>query len=83
MLKERVEELSQEGLRAEFLSTNDLLSEEPELVLEQEGGAAFFPDDYQLDVHRTVAFIAEVCSLSLFLSFFLPVPLWFLLSDKL
>ncbi|XP_016541734.1 glycine oxidase isoform X3 [Capsicum annuum] len=59
MLKERVEELSQEGLRAEFLSTNDLLSEEPELVLEQEGGAAFFPDDYQLDVHRTVAFIAE------------------------
>ncbi|KAM3326005.1 glycerol 3-phosphate dehydrogenase isoform X1 [Capsicum chacoense] len=59
MLKKRVEELSQEGLRAEFLSTNDLLSEEPELVLEQEGGAAFFPDDYQLDVHRTVAFIAE------------------------
>ncbi|XP_055812901.1 uncharacterized protein LOC129882561 isoform X2 [Solanum dulcamara] len=61
MLKRRVEELSQEGLRAEFLSTNDLLSEEPELVLEKEGGAAFFPDDYQLDAHRTVAFI-EKCN---------------------
>ncbi|XP_006345712.1 glycine oxidase [Solanum tuberosum] len=59
ILKRRVEELSQEGLRAEFLSSNDLLSEEPELVLEKEGGAAFFPDDYQLDAHRTVAFIEK------------------------
>lgn len=59
MLRRRVEELSQEGLRAEFLSTNDLLSEEPELVLEKEGGAAFFPDDCQLDAHRTVAFIEK------------------------
>ncbi|XP_060203019.1 uncharacterized protein LOC132631460 isoform X2 [Lycium barbarum] len=58
-LKKRVEELSQEGLRAEFLSTNDLLSEEPQLVLEKGGGAAFFPDDYQLDAHRTVAFIEK------------------------
>lgn len=71
MLRRRVEELSQEGLRAEFLSTNDLLSEEPELVLEKEGGAAFFPDDCQLDAHRTVAFIEKVCSLAFFLSFFL------------
>ncbi|CAN4081018.1 unnamed protein product [Withania somnifera] len=59
MLKKRVEELSQEGLRAEFLSTNDLLSEEPELMLGKEGGAAFFPDDHQLDAHRTVAFIEK------------------------
>lgn len=74
-----MEELSQEGLRAKFLSTNDLLSEEPVLVLEKEGGAAFFPDDYQLDAHRTVAFIEKVCSLSFLLFFFLSLPLWFIL----
>ncbi|KAK3031860.1 hypothetical protein RJ639_035997 [Escallonia herrerae] len=59
MLKERVGQLSEAGIKAEFLSSKELLVEEPELVLGKEGGAAFVPDDYQLDAQRTVAYIEK------------------------
>ncbi|KAK9281948.1 hypothetical protein L1049_004857 [Liquidambar formosana] len=59
MLKKRVKQLSQAGLRAEYLSSSDLLLEEPALMVGDEGGAAFLPDDCQLDAHRTVAFIEK------------------------
>ena len=65
MLKKKVEQLSEAGLRAEFLSTSDLMVEEPALMVGKEGGAAFLPDDYQIDAKRTVAFILKVPSILL------------------
>ncbi|KAL5794488.1 hypothetical protein ACOSP7_003082 [Xanthoceras sorbifolium] len=59
-LKERVKQLSEAGLRAEYLSSNDLLLEEPALVVGEDSGAAFLPDDCQLDAMRTVAYIKKV-----------------------
>lgn len=60
MLKRRVEQLSEAGLKAEFLSSSDLLVQEPALMFEKEGGAVFLPEDYQLDARQTVAFIEKV-----------------------
>ncbi|XP_057484128.1 uncharacterized protein LOC130770638 isoform X2 [Actinidia eriantha] len=59
MLKKRVDQHSEAGLRAEFLSSCDLLSEEPALIVGEEGGAAFLPDDCQLDARHTVEFIEK------------------------
>ncbi|CAL5424827.1 unnamed protein product [Camellia sinensis] len=59
MLKRKVDQLSEAGLRAEFLSSCDLLLEEPALMVGEEGGAAFLPDDCQLDAQCTVAFIEK------------------------
>lgn len=59
ILEERVKLLSQIGLRAEFLSSNSLLSREPALVVGKEGGAAFFPDDCQIDAFKTASFIEK------------------------
>ncbi|CAA2965045.1 glycine oxidase [Olea europaea subsp. europaea] len=58
-LKSRVEQLLEAGLEASFLSCDDLQSEEPALMLGSEGGAAFVPDDYQIDARCTVAFIEK------------------------
>lgn len=55
-----MQQLSEAGLRAEFLYSHDLLQEEPALTLGEDGSAAFLPDDYQLDAQRTVAFIEKV-----------------------
>lgn len=63
-LKRRVEQLSAAGVRAEYLSNNDLEIREPELSNNQQTGAAFLPDDCQLDAHRTVAYIEKVCVFS-------------------
>ncbi|KAJ8748180.1 hypothetical protein K2173_000588 [Erythroxylum novogranatense] len=60
MLKRKVKQLSEAGLRAEYLSSHDLLSEEPELVVGKDGGAAFLPDDCQIDATRAVATIEKV-----------------------
>lgn len=60
MLKRRVDQLSEAGLRVEFLSPHDLLLEEPGLMIGKEGGAAFLPDDCQIDARRAVAFIEKV-----------------------
>lgn len=60
ILKQRVDELSKAGLKAQFLSATELLVQEPALALEKEGGAAFLPDDYQLDARQTVAYIEKV-----------------------
>ena len=59
-LKRRVTLLHDAGLRAEYLSGSDLLLEEPDLLVDKDTGAAFLPDDCQLDAHRTVAFIEKV-----------------------
>ncbi|KAF7120352.1 hypothetical protein RHSIM_Rhsim13G0053400 [Rhododendron simsii] len=60
MLKRRVDQLSEAGLRAEFLSHGDLLLKEPALMIGKEGGAAFLPDDCQIDAQRAVSFIEKV-----------------------
>lgn len=59
-LKGKVEQLSKAGLKAELLSSTDLQEVEPALVVGEEGGAAFLPDDYQLDARRSVAYIEKV-----------------------
>jgi glycine/D-amino acid oxidase-like deaminating enzyme len=63
MLKRRVKKLSEAGLRAECLCSSDLLLEEPELMVGDDSGAAFLPDDFQLDAQCTAAFIEKVCLL--------------------
>ncbi|XP_021274625.1 uncharacterized protein LOC110409568 isoform X2 [Herrania umbratica] len=60
MLRERVRQLSEAGLTAEYLSSNELLSVEPALLVGSDGGAAFVPGDCQLDALRTVAYIEKV-----------------------
>lgn len=60
VLKERVKQLSEAGLRAEYLSSSDLLLEEPALLVSEDSGAAFLPDDCQLDAACTVAYIEKV-----------------------
>ncbi|KAL3850471.1 hypothetical protein ACJIZ3_012353 [Penstemon smallii] len=59
VLRKKVEQLVDAGLGAEFLSSYELMSEEPALKLGQECGAAFLPDDCQLDARRAVAFIEK------------------------
>ncbi|XP_074284139.1 uncharacterized protein LOC141608691 [Silene latifolia] len=58
-LKRRVQLLSAAGIRAEFLHRIDLATKEPKLEVGQESGAAFLPDDCQLDAYRTVAYIEK------------------------
>lgn len=59
-LKRKVEQLLDAGLGAKFLDSDELLSEEPALQLGEECGAAFMPDDCQLDARRAVAFLEKV-----------------------
>ncbi|KAD5317708.1 hypothetical protein E3N88_17654 [Mikania micrantha] len=58
-LEGKVKQLSKAGLKAELLSSIDLKEVEPALVIGHEGGAAFLPDDYQLDARRSVAYIEK------------------------
>ncbi|KAI3786904.1 hypothetical protein L1987_40974 [Smallanthus sonchifolius] len=58
-LKGKVEQLSKAGLKAELLSSIDLQGVEPVLVIGEEGGAAFLPDDCQMDARRSVAYIEK------------------------
>lgn len=58
-LERRVQQLSKAGIKAEYLSNNDLAIREPELGINHQTGAAFLPDDCQLDAYRTVAFIEK------------------------
>lgn len=62
MLKERVKQLREAGLRAEYLSSSDLLQAEPELMVGEDSGAAFLPYDSQLDAMLAVAYIEKVSS---------------------
>ncbi|KAF7825887.1 FAD-dependent oxidoreductase [Senna tora] len=59
MLKKRVKQLSEAGLKAEYLGSSDLFDKEPALLVDKDSGAAFLPDDCQLDAHRTVAYIEK------------------------
>nr|VDD38876.1 unnamed protein product [Brassica oleracea] len=58
-LKQKVNELTEGGLRAEYLSSGDLFLKEPAILVDDETGAAFLPDDSQLDAHRAVAYIEK------------------------
>ncbi|XP_022727700.1 uncharacterized protein LOC111283423 isoform X1 [Durio zibethinus] len=60
VLRNRVRQLSEAGLRAEYLFSNELLSKEPAVFVGSDGGAAFAPDDCQLDAWRTVSYIEKV-----------------------
>lgn len=60
MLQERVRMLKEAGLRAEYLSSSALASKEPSLDVGPQSGAAFLPDDCQLDALRAVSFIEQV-----------------------
>lgn len=59
MLKRKVKQLSGAGLDAEYLSGADLLSMEPALLIGDNCGAAFLPNDCQLDAHSSAAFIQK------------------------
>ncbi|KMZ69836.1 FAD-dependent oxidoreductase family protein [Zostera marina] len=59
MLEKRVEILSNAGLRGELLSSTALRSMEPEVDVGEYGGAAYFPDDCQMDAMRTISFIEK------------------------
>lgn len=59
MLEGRAKLLSKAGLKVEYLSASSLLSKEPALEVGGECGAAFLPDDFQLDAFRTVAFLEK------------------------
>lgn len=59
MLKRKVKQLSGAGLEVEYLSVADLLSMEPALLIGNSCGAAFLPNDCQLDAHCTAAFIEK------------------------
>lgn len=61
VLKAKVKQLVEAGLRAEYLSACELLLKEPELLVGNDAGAVFLPDDCQLDAHRTVSYIEKVC----------------------
>ena len=60
MLKGRVEQLSEAGLKAEYLCSSDLSKQEPDLLVDKHSAGAFLPDDCQLDAHLTVAHIEKV-----------------------
>jgi len=60
MLKGRVKQLCEAGLKAEYLSSTDLFKEEPDLLVDRDSAAAFLPVDCQLDAHRTVEYIEKV-----------------------
>lgn len=59
VLKAKVKQLVEAGLRAEYLSACELLLKEPELLVGNDAGAVFLPDDCQLDAHRTVSYIEK------------------------
>ncbi|CAA0833205.1 FAD-dependent oxidoreductase family protein [Striga hermonthica] len=59
VLRAKVEKLVEAGLGAQFLSRDELRVEEPALELGEEGGAAFMPDDCQLDARRAVTFLEK------------------------
>ncbi|KAK4768505.1 hypothetical protein SAY87_003646 [Trapa incisa] len=59
-LQERVNQLMEAGVRAEFLSSRELEQKEPALFVHEESGAAFLPGDCQLDAHKAVAYIEKV-----------------------
>lgn len=59
-LKRQVELLTAAGLRAEYLSAEDLALREPGLRVGWESGAVFLSDDCQLDARHTVAFLEQV-----------------------
>jgi hypothetical protein len=74
MLKLRAKQLSEAGLIAEYLSSSDLSTREPDLLVDKDTSAAFLPDDCQLDAHRTVAYIEKVFILGpFFFAYLLPL----------
>lgn len=46
------------------MSSDELLLKEPAVLVDDDSGAAFLPDDSQLDAHRAVAYIEKVARFS-------------------
>ncbi|TQE12314.1 hypothetical protein C1H46_001967 [Malus baccata] len=59
VLKKRVKQVCEAGLRAEYLSSSDLHVKEPELLIDKDTGVAFRPDDCQLDAHRGIEYLEQ------------------------
>ncbi|KAM5562921.1 hypothetical protein ABKV19_017884 [Rosa sericea] len=59
VLKRMVKQQCEAGVRSEYLSATDLRIKEPELRVDKDTGAAFLPDDSQLDAHRAVEFLEK------------------------
>ncbi|XP_052112748.1 uncharacterized protein LOC107472160 isoform X2 [Arachis duranensis] len=60
MLKGRVKQLNEAGLKAEYLCNSDLSEQEPDLFVDKDSAGAFLPDDCQLDAYLTVSYIEKV-----------------------
>ncbi|RYR49013.1 hypothetical protein Ahy_A07g035284 isoform A [Arachis hypogaea] len=60
MLKGRVKQLNEAGLKAEYLCNSDLSELEPDLFVDKDSAGAFLPDDCQLDAYLTVSYIEKV-----------------------
>lgn len=58
-LQERVKLLSKAGIRAEFFSAASMHQIEPAVEVGKEGGAAFIPDDSQIDAKLAASFIQK------------------------
>lgn len=58
-LQERVKLLTKAGIRAEFFSASSVHLMEPAVEVGKKGGAAFVPDDSQIDAKLAVSFIQE------------------------
>ncbi|KAJ4772396.1 D-amino acid dehydrogenase [Rhynchospora pubera] len=86
VLQERVKLLSDAGLRAQYLPSDLLHLEEPELDVGSEGAAAFILDDCQLDAYQTVSYIQKVnntfCLKGRYAEFFNDPAVCFLRSEK-
>ncbi|KAK8466617.1 hypothetical protein PHAVU_008G135200 [Phaseolus vulgaris] len=59
MLKGRVKIFCEAGLKAEYLSSSELIKKEPDLLVDRYSAAAFLPEDCQFDARRTVAYIEK------------------------
>ncbi|KAJ4946693.1 hypothetical protein NE237_008306 [Protea cynaroides] len=60
MLRDKVTWLTEAGVEVEYISGHSLVLKEPALDVGKEGGAAFLPEESQLDALRAVAFIEKL-----------------------
>lgn len=59
-LESHVDKIAAAGVNAEFLTPSQVSEVEPSLEIGYEGGAAFVPDDSQIDAALAVTFIRRV-----------------------
>lgn len=64
-LQAHVEQLNAAGINAEYLTASALLKVEPSLAVDSDGGAAFVPEDSQIDAALAVGLFREVSASSI------------------